>query len=231
MPDRVRSTRYRTPVEELVGLPMITMHRPGLAPFERLTKRAFDLVVGTISLIVSLPVVLLIAVAIRLDSPGPVLLKQQRVGEGGRLFWMYKLRSMVKGAEEQEADYLRYLDNGAILLKNPEDPRITRVGRFIRRTSLDELPQFLNVLRGDMSMVGPRPELPFFVERYQPWQWQRLSVPQGVTGWWQITGRSNKPMHLHTEDDLYYIQNYSFLLDIKILWRTVGVVVKGEGAF
>jgi lipopolysaccharide/colanic/teichoic acid biosynthesis glycosyltransferase len=109
--------------------------------------------------------------------------------------------------------------------------QVTRLGRILRKTSLDELPQLFNVVKGDMSLVGPRPELPWLVERYDPWRRQRFSVPQGITGWWQVNGRSDKPMHLHTEDDLYYIQNYSLWLDLRILWMTVGVVLKGEGAF
>jgi len=118
-----------------------------------------------------------------------------------------------------------------LLHKRNNDARITRVGRKLRRTSLDELPQLFNVLRGEMSLVGPRPEMPYMAAEYLPWQWQRFRVPQGMTGWWQVNGRSGKPMHLHTEDDLYYIQNYSFWLDLKILWMTVGAVIKGQGAF
>jgi lipopolysaccharide/colanic/teichoic acid biosynthesis glycosyltransferase len=118
-----------------------------------------------------------------------------------------------------------------IVHKTPNDARVTRVGRFIRRTSLDELPQLFNVLRGEMSLVGPRPELPWLVESYETWQRRRFAVPPGITGWWQINGRSDRVMHMHTEDDLYYIQNYSPLLDVQILWRTIGVVVRGRGAF
>jgi lipopolysaccharide/colanic/teichoic acid biosynthesis glycosyltransferase len=116
-------------------------------------------------------------------------------------------------------------------MKRPDDPRVTRVGRFLRRTSLDELPQLFNVIKGDMSIVGPRPELPSRVQEYEWWQYKRFEVPQGMTGWWQIHGRANRPMHLNTEDDLYYIQNYSLLLDLQILFRTVRVVLTGEGAF
>jgi len=120
---------------------------------------------------------------------------------------------------------------GKVIYKKPDDPRVTRVGRFLRRTSLDELPQLVNVLRGEMSLVGPRPELPQLVEQYDLWQRQRFSIPPGMTGWWQVSGRSDRPMHLHTEDDLYYIQNYSILLDLKILFKTVGVVLRGKGAY
>jgi exopolysaccharide biosynthesis polyprenyl glycosylphosphotransferase len=230
VPDHIKNTLFRTRLVELAGVPMITLQKPALSTFERAVKHVFDLVVACIALVLALPLAALIAIAIRLDSPGPVLFRQRRVGEGGRLFWMFKFRSMVKDAEQQQAEVLLN-EEGEPVYKHPNDPRITRVGRIIRRTSLDELPQILNVLRGEMSIVGPRPELPVFVERYEAWQWQRLLVPQGITGWWQVNGRSDKPMYLHTEDDLYYIQNYSLLLDIQILWRTAAAVLKREGAF
>jgi len=144
---------------------------------------------------------------------------------------MYKFRSMVDGADRRQHEVLTTTKDGKIIHKQPDDPRVTKVGRWLRRTSLDELPQLFNVLKGDMSLVGPRPEMPWLVEKYEPWQWQRFAVPQGITGWWQINGRSDRPMHLHTEDDLYYIQNYSLLLDVKILLKTIGVVLRGKGAY
>ncbi len=231
VPDYVKNTLFRTTVEDFAGVPMITIQKPTLTPFERQIKRLFDLAVGTLTLALVSPVLAIVAVAIRLDSPGPIIFRQQRVGENGKLFWMYKFRSMVKDADRQQAKAIRIREDGEILYKHRDDPRITRVGKFIRRTSLDELPQLINVLKGDMSLIGPRPELPWLVERYEPWQWQRFSVPQGITGWWQVNGRSDKPMHLYTEEDLFYIQNYSFLLDIQILWRTIGAVAKSKGAF
>jgi len=231
VPDHFKTALFRSSVEEFAGVPMIMVQQPNLAPFERQIKRAFDLVIGTAMLVVILPLMALVAIAIRLDSPGPVIFRQQRVGEQGKLFWMYKFRSMVKDAEAQQAKALRIMDDGNVLHKHSEDPRVTRVGRFIRRTSLDEFPQLINVLKGEMSLVGPRPELPWLVEQYEPWQWQRFSVPQGITGWWQVNGRSDKPLHMHTEEDLFYIQNYSILLDVQILWRTIGAVLKGGGAY
>jgi len=231
VPDHIKSTLFRARLAEFAGVPMITLQKPALSPFERAVKRVFDLVVAFIWAIPALPLGLLVATAVRLDSAGPVIFRQQRVGEGGRLFWMLKFRSMVKDAEQQQEQVLELNGAGAPLAKVRDDPRVTRVGRFIRRTSIDELPQLVNVFRGEMSIVGPRPELPAFVERYEPWQWQRLLVPQGLTGWWQVNGRSDKPMYLHTEDDLYYIQNYSLLLDIQILWRTAAAVLKREGAY
>jgi lipopolysaccharide/colanic/teichoic acid biosynthesis glycosyltransferase len=204
---------------------------PRLDPFERQVKRVFDLLVGTVTLVVMLPLMAAVAVAICLDSPGPAVIRQQRVGEQGKLFWMYKFRSMVKDAESRLAQAVKISADGRLQHKYPDDPRVTRVGRFIRSTSLDELPQLINVLKGEMSLVGPRPELPWIVEQYEPWQWRRFAVPQGITGWWQINGRSDKPMHWHTEEDLFYIQNRSLLLDIQILWRTLGAVAKRRGAY
>ncbi len=231
VPDHIKITLFRTVAEEFAGVPMITLRQPTLDPFERRIKRAFDLIVGSLLLILLSPVLLLVAIAVRLDSPGPVIFKQKRVGEQGKIFWMYKFRSMIQGAEQQQFKTVRVRGDGRLFYKHPDDPRVTRVGRFIRRTSLDELPQLINVLKGEMSLVGPRPELPWLVEKYEPWQWQRFSVPQGITGWWQVNGRSDKPMHLYTDEDLFYIQNYSFLLDLQILWHTVGAVLKSKGAY
>jgi exopolysaccharide biosynthesis polyprenyl glycosylphosphotransferase len=232
VPDHIKATLFRTRVEEFAGVPMITLRKPSLTVLERKVKRAFDLVFSSAMLVLTFPVMSLIAIAICLDSKGPALFRQQRVGENGRLFWMFKFRSMVEHAERQQAEAFRFTDDGHLVHKRRDDPRVTRVGGFLRRTSLDELPQLLNVWTGDMSMVGPRPELPWLVEEhYQPWQWQRFSVPQGMTGWWQVNGRSDKPMHLHTEEDLFYIQHYSFILDIQILWRTIGAVLKSRGAY
>lgn len=231
VPDHIKSFLFRTRLEELAGVAMITLHKGGLSPFERQVKRAFDLLVGSVMFLLALPALILVGLAIRLDTPGPALFKQERVGEGGKPFLMYKFRSMVNDAEERQAETVSFDEEGHLTYKHPDDPRVTRVGRMIRSTSLDELPQLLNVLKGDMSLVGPRPELPWIVEEYEPWQFQRFAVPQGVTGWWQVNGRSDKPMHLHTEEDLFYIQNYSLLLDVQILWKTAGAVIKRRGAY
>lgn len=231
VPDYLSLALYRATVEDFGGVPLINLRDPALTGYQRMVKRAFDLIVGTLVTIVALPIMALIAVAIKLDSPGPVLFRQERIGENGRRFIMYKFRSMVENADEQRREVLQHDEQGNVIHKVPDDPRVTRVGCFIRRTSMDELPQLFNVLKGDMSLVGPRPELPWLVEEYEPWQRKRFAVPQGITGWWQINGRSDKPMHLHTEDDLYYIQNYSLLLDVQILWKTIAVVLKRQGAF
>ncbi len=231
VPDFYDLVFLRSRVEDFGGMPLITLREPALDPFQRAIKRAFDLLVGSTLLLPGLPLMAVIALTIRLDSPGPALLKQQRMGEGGRLFEMLKFRSMVPDAEAHQSEVLAYTLDGQPLHKQPDDPRVTRVGRFLRRTSLDELPQLFNVLKGDMSLVGPRPELPWLVERYEPWQRKRFEVPQGITGWWQVNGRSDKPMHLHIEEDLYYIKHYSLLLDVQILWKTLGAVVKRKGAY
>ena len=222
---------YRATIDDFGGLPLINIRAPALTYYQHLIKRAFDLVVGTMVTVCTLPLMAITAVAIKCDSPGPIIFKQQRVGENGRLFSMYKFRSMVADAETKHKDIIQYDATGNVIHKAPNDPRVTRVGRFIRGTSLDELPQLFNVLKGDMSLVGPRPEMPWLVEQYEPWQRKRFVVPPGITGWWQIQGRSDQPMHLNTELDLFYIRNYSIMLDLYILWRTVGAVLKKKGAF
>ncbi len=231
VPDYFSLALYRATVEDFGGVPMINLRDPALNDVQRFIKRLFDLVVGSVATLLALPVMGLVALAIKLDSPGPVLFRQQRVGENGRIFTMYKFRSMVVGAERLQDQVNEVDESGHIIHKKCGDPRVTRVGRFIRKFSLDELPQLFNVLKGDMSLVGPRPELPWLVEMYEPWQRKRFAVPQGITGWWQVNGRSDRPMHLHTEDDLYYIQNYSLFLDLWILWKTIWVTLRGKGAY
>jgi lipopolysaccharide/colanic/teichoic acid biosynthesis glycosyltransferase len=181
--------------------------------------------------IVTLPLFGLISLLIKLDSKGPILYKSKRIKELGETFDMLKFRTMVEDADEHFTEVIHQDENGNLIHKRPDDPRVTGIGKFLRKTSLDELPQFINILKGDMSFIGPRPELPMMVDRYEPWQRARFSVPQGLTGWWQVNGRSDKPMHLNTEDDIYYIQNYSFWLDLYILIKTVKVVLKGKGAY
>ncbi|MCC6804334.1 MAG: sugar transferase [Anaerolineae bacterium] len=225
-PDFSQVSFFHTVTENFGGLPLIGVRTPIFSPRQRLLKRALDLVVAVPVVIVLSPVLALVAVAIRRDSEGPAILRQERVGINGNRFVMFKFRSMYVNHKELEFD-----ETQVNVMKRPYDPRITRVGRILRRTSLDELPQLFNVIRGDMSLVGPRPELPALVAAYEWWQYKRFEVPQGMTGWWQINGRANRPMHLHTEDDLYYIQNYSLWLDLQILFRTIKIVFTGSGAF
>lgn len=231
IPDYFQLALHKAVIEEFAGIPMLDLRAPALNDYQRMIKRAFDLAISLFLLPPSLIIMAFIALMIRLEGPGPVLFRQQRVGENGRLFWMLKFRTMVPEAEQLRHLVERRDENGNLIHKSVDDPRVTRFGRFLRRTSLDELPQLFNVLSGDMSLIGPRPELPYLVKQYKPWQRTRFAVPQGITGWWQVNGRSDKPMHLHTEDDLYYVQNYSLLLDIQILLKTVATVFRGRGAY
>jgi len=231
IPDYFDMAFLRVSIENFGGMPLLSLKEPVLDPFQRVVKRVFDVVLTLLLLIPALPLMGLIALAIKRDSPGPALFRQTRVGEGGRLFTMLKFRTMHDGAEALQGAVSAQGADGHILYKHEDDPRVTRVGRWLRRTSLDELPQLFNILRGEMSLVGPRPEMPWLVEKYEPWQRKRFEVPQGLTGWWQVNGRADRPMYLHTEDDLYYIRNYSVWLDLRILWKTVQAVLLRRGAY
>jgi exopolysaccharide biosynthesis polyprenyl glycosylphosphotransferase len=231
VPDFFDLVFLRSIVEDIGGKPLITLREPALDPFQRLIKRIFDIVVSSIGLLIALPFMGLIALFIKWDSPGPVIFKQQRVGENGRLFFIYKFRTMLHDADVKQTELNQKIVDGQPIYKFYDDPRVTQVGRFLRRFSLDELPQFFNILKGEMSLVGPRPELPWLVERYDPWQRKRFEVPQGLTGWWQVNGRADRPMHLNTADDLYYIKNYSLWLDLQILFLTVKAVLSRKGSY
>jgi exopolysaccharide biosynthesis polyprenyl glycosylphosphotransferase len=222
---------YKTAIEDFAGIPMLDLRASAIDDYERMVKRAFDVFFGSIALILFLPLMAFSALLILFEDGLPVLFRQKRVGENGRLFEMLKFRTMVRNAEQLQTQVEKRDADGNIIHKSKDDPRVTNCGHFLRRFSLDELPQFINVVRGDMSLVGPRPEMPYLVEKYQPWQRKRFAIPPGLTGWWQVNGRSDKPMHLNTEDDLYYIQNYSIFLDIQILIKTVWVVLFGKGAY
>lgn len=194
-------------------------------------KRAFDVSLSLFALIFAVPIMLISAIMVYLEDGSPVIFRQKRVGKNGELFEIFKIRTMVKNAEQWQMQAGKRASDGNLLHKMKDDPRVTRVGRILRRFSLDELPQLFNVLAGSMSLVGPRPELPYLAEKYEPWQRQRFDVLPGITGWWQVNSRSDKPMQLHIEDDLYYIQNYSIWLDLRILVRTIWVVLSGKGAY
>ncbi len=231
IPDYFSVALRHAVIEDFAGIPMLDLRAPALDEYQRMLKRGFDLIVTSFLLIPLLPTLILISLLILLVDGWPVLFFQKRVGENGRLFNFIKFRTMQRDAEQVKKDVEFMDEEGNLIHKRPDDPRVTPLGRFLRRFSLDELPQFFNVLEGNMSLVGPRPELPELVERYQPWQRQRFTVPQGLTGWWQINGRSDKPMHLHTEDDLYYVNHYSIWLDIEICVRTIWIVLRGRGAY
>jgi exopolysaccharide biosynthesis polyprenyl glycosylphosphotransferase len=225
VPDYFQIALHQARIADFAGVPMLDLRAPALNEYQRLVKRLFDVIVIILLLIPALPLMGIVALLIWIFNGRPILFKQKRAGENGRLFTVYKFRTMLPN-QEAKTDA-----QGNILHKQRDDPRITPLGRFLRRFSLDELPQFFNILGGSMSLVGPRPELPELVEKYQPWQRERFAIPQGLTGWGQIHGRRDRPMHLHTEDDLYYVQNYSFWLDIQILIQTFWIVLRGKGAY
>lgn len=194
------------------------------------TKRIFDFILSLVALVLLSPFMLIIAVAIKLDSKGPVIFKQERVGQNGKIFTFYKFRSMVTNAEEIKADLWNENEQGEIIFKIQNDPRMTKVGKFLRKTSLDELPQLINILKSEMSICGPRPPLPDEVKKYNSYQKKRLAVKGGLTCYWQISGRSNLSFDEWVELDLKYIKEMSILTDIKIILKTVVAVFKQEGA-
>ena len=199
--------------------------------YEEALKRLLDILLATIGLVGSLPLWLVIAAAIRFDSPGPALFIQERVGIHGRLFRFYKFRSMYVDAEQRLAEVQAQNEIDGPVFKMRNDPRVSRVGALLRRTSLDELPQLINVLRGEMSLVGPRPPLPREVEQYRPGDAVRLSVKPGLTCLWQIRGRSHVGFDQWMEYDREYVRDMSFWLDVQILLRTVWVVISCRGAY
>ena len=212
--------------------PVMVFHTVALRAFAEMWKRIMDIIGGTVGIILTSPIMLITAIAIKLDSPGPVLFKQTRVGKNGRHFQIYKFRSMRTDAEACKAQLMAQNEiGGGVMFKIKEDPRITRVGRIIRKLSIDELPQFFNVVGGSMSLVGTRPPTLDEVEKYKTDQWRRISIKPGITGMWQVSGRSN----IHDFDeivklDVDYIDNWSLWLDIKIMMKTVLVLLKHEDA-
>ncbi|WP_231725896.1 sugar transferase [Chthonomonas calidirosea] len=198
-------------------------------PYARL-KRIFDIVVALFALILFSPIMLLAALLIRLTSPGPIIFRQVRVGKGGRYFWCYKFRSMCVDAEQKKQQLLHLNEAKGPVFKMKRDPRVTPVGAILRKLSIDELPQLINVLKGDMSIVGPRPPLPSEVEQYDDYARQRLAVLPGLTCLWQVSGRSNISFERWVELDLLYIETMSFLTDVKILLQTIPAVLTGSGA-
>ena len=220
----------RTRSQSIDGRLMVYVEPTNRSGTHRFLKRTFDVVVAGSALLLTLPIVAVVALAIKLDSPGPVLFRQIRVGKDGDHFQMLKLRSMVRDAEALRSDLDDLNERSGPLFKMSDDPRITRMGRFIRKTSIDELPQFWNVLRGEMSVVGPRPALPSETQHWSPELRERLRVLPGITGMWQVSGRSEADFELYRRMDLFYIDNWSLTHDLKIMLKTFGVIVTGRGS-
>jgi exopolysaccharide biosynthesis polyprenyl glycosylphosphotransferase len=231
VPDLLQLALSRVDIEDLGGIPVLGVKEISITGWNLALKRVSDIVISLAGLILLFPLMLLIALAIKLDSSGPVLFRQIRVGKGGRPFVLYKFRSMRQGAEEEQPKLAELDEAVGPIFKIRHDPRCTRVGRFLRRTSLDELPQFYNVLRGEMSLVGPRPAIPSEVEQYQEWHRRRLEVSPGMTGLWQVSGRSELTFDEMCLLDIYYLENWSPLLDLKIVLKTIPAVLAGTGAY
>jgi exopolysaccharide biosynthesis polyprenyl glycosylphosphotransferase len=228
--DVLRFGPGRMTVSDFDGVPMLAFSRTPSDALALAAKRAFDLVASAAILLLSSVALVAVAIAIKLDSPGPVFFRQRRVGRNGREFSMLKFRSMHVDAEAQLAALRVQNEVSGPVFKMRDDPRVTRVGRFLRRTSLDEFPQFLNVLFGDMSVVGPRPPIPGEVQQYRRWQRRRLSVKPGITCLWQISGRSSIGFDRWMELDLEYIDNWSLWGDVLICLKTVPAVIAARGA-
>lgn len=231
VPDLFELTMERVHIHDVAGLPMIALRPARIAGIDYVVKRMTDILVATVVLAVMSPLLLIVSLLIKLDSPGDVLYRQERVGRNGRRFVCYKFRSMVENADRQK-EWLAMTENvDPRRIKIRDDPRRTRVGKLIRRTSIDELPQFLNVLLGDMSVVGPRPQVPDEVARYDEWHFARLLVTPGLTGLWQVGGRSDLTFDEMVRLDLYYAEHWSPMLDIKIILRTIPAVLTSRGAY
>jgi exopolysaccharide biosynthesis polyprenyl glycosylphosphotransferase len=221
----------RTTIRPVAGLPLLHVDHPEFTGARRVIKAAFDRTVALAALILTAPLFVFVVFAIRTADGGPALFRQTRVGKDGRAFTVYKFRTMVLDAEERKAQLAEHNEHDGVLFKIRSDPRITRVGGWLRRWSVDELPQFINVLLGDMSLVGPRPALPDEAARYAEHVRRRLMVKPGITGLWQVNGRADLSWDESVRLDLRYVENWSFVLDLQILWKTLSVVSRGSGAY
>jgi exopolysaccharide biosynthesis polyprenyl glycosylphosphotransferase len=230
VPDLYDGLAWNAPVEYIGQFPTIPLHRRDLPLGAFLLKRVLDTTGAALAMLLGWPVMLLLSAAIKLDSPGPIFYRAQRTGRKGRTFTCYKFRTMCANADKLKDSLKDQNERDGILFKMSNDPRITRVGRILRKYSLDELPQFYNVLRGDMSLVGPRPPLASEVEQYDLAHLRRLDVLPGMTGLWQVEARQDPSFDSYISLDTAYVENWSLWLDMKILARTVGVVVSGTGS-
>lgn len=231
IPDMYNLVTTSVEFGQINALPYVTLVKTPMRGIGLFFKRSFDVIAAGIGLLIISPILLATAIAIKLDSKGTVFYRQKRIGKNGQIFHMYKFRSMISNADELKATLEKQNEADGPVFKIKNDPRITRIGQFIRKYSIDELPQLLNVLKGDMSLVGPRPPVSSEVEKYGDWEWRRLEVLPGITGLWQVSGRSDLSFQQWMNLDLYYIENWSFALDLKILLKTIPTVIKGEGAY
>jgi len=231
VPDFFQMTRDHMQVEDLNGIPLISKRDVVIAGWNLFYKRTFDVVLSTLFALLISPLLLAVAIGIKLDTPGPIFYSQERVGRNGKTFRCYKFRSMVVNADAMVDALADRNEASGPLFKLRDDPRITRLGRLIRRYSIDELPQLWNVMRGEMSIVGPRPNLPEEVAQYQEWHRKRLLVSPGITGLWQVSGRSDLTFDEMVLLDVYYVENWNLLLDINILLRSIPAVLRARGAY
>jgi exopolysaccharide biosynthesis polyprenyl glycosylphosphotransferase len=221
----------RTTIRPVAGLPLLHMDHPEFSGARWLIKSAFDRATAALVLIAVLPLLAALALAIKLDDAGPVLFRQTRIGKEGKPFTLYKFRTMVVDAEQRLAEMTALNETDGLLFKIRKDPRVTRAGEWLRRRSFDELPQLFNVLIGDMSLVGPRPALPSETDAYGHLVRRRLAVKPGITGLWQVSGRSDLAWDEAVRLDVRYVENWSFVLDLQILWKTWPAVMHGDGAY
>ena len=221
----------RTTIRPAAGLPLLYMDHPEFTGARRLVKSVFDRTLALAALLLLVPLLIVVAVAIRIGDPGPAFFRQTRVGKDGRSFTVYKFRTMVVDAEARKAELALRNETGGVLFKIRKDPRVTPVGGWLRHWSLDELPQLINVIRGDMSLVGPRPPLPDEVAKYVDHVRRRLAVKPGITGLWQVNGRSDLSWDESVRLDLRYVENWSLMLDLQILWKTCSAVLRSSGAY
>jgi exopolysaccharide biosynthesis polyprenyl glycosylphosphotransferase len=231
VPDLLQMGWSKVKVDDLGGIPLLGVQEPTLRDWQIVVRRGMNVLVAALALLIASPLIALIALAIKLNSPGPVIFKQIRVGRGGREFTVWKFRSMYMDAEARVHELRAHNEASGPLFKMRNDPRRTAVGRLLRHTSLDEIPQFWNVLRGDMSVVGPRPGLPSEVAEYQSWHRRRLEVSPGITGLWQVSGRSDLTFDEMVLLDIYYIENWSPFLDLRIMFMTIPSILFGSGAY
>lgn len=217
----------RLQIEEESRVEVITKDEGLIYKF---SKRILDIICSTLGLIILSPILLIVAILIKLESKGPVIFSQKRVGLNGNEFKMYKFRSMVQNAEELKEKLAKQNEMSGPMFKMKDDPRVTKVGKFIRKTSIDEIPQLINVLKGEMSLVGPRPSLPKEVAKFEPWMLDRLNVKPGLTCYWQVTGRNNIDFEEWMKLDLQYVEDRSFLLDLKLIFKTFFVLFGDKNA-